>query len=111
MRANAGTVIDCRDVFDSLYRPALRQASEARVIAFEETDDFILRSGIADLVVNHAVRYFEQLVGRKVVANIYRDNLKPGGTASRAAAPACTVCAGDRSTACPAGTASARTAW
>ena len=58
MRANAGAVIDCRDVFDALYRPALQQASEDRVIAFEETDDVILQSGIADLVVNHLVCYF-----------------------------------------------------
>ena len=51
-------MIDCRDVFDALYRPALQHVSEARVIAFEETDDVILRSGIVDLVVNHLVRYF-----------------------------------------------------
>jgi hypothetical protein len=75
MCANAGTVIDCRDVFDALYRPALRQASEARVIAFEETDD-ILRSGVADLVVNYLVRYFEQFVGGKAAADMHGDNLE-----------------------------------
>ncbi|KAF1366149.1 hypothetical protein EJ07DRAFT_170934 [Lizonia empirigonia] len=68
-------VIDCRNVFDALYRPAMRQASEARVIVFEEIDDVILRSGIADLFIHYLVRYFEQFVNGKAAADIHNDNL------------------------------------
>ncbi|KAF3028716.1 hypothetical protein E8E12_000182 [Didymella heteroderae] len=71
----AHAVFDCRDVFEALYRPAFRQVSDARVVAFEETNDVILRSGIADLVANHFVRCFEQLVGGRAAADIHRHNL------------------------------------
>ena len=73
--ANAGAVFDCRHVFDELYRPAFRQVSEARVAASEETDHVVLEGGLADLVVDHLVRYFEQLVGGEAAADIHRDNL------------------------------------
>ena len=73
--ANARAVFDCKHVFDELYRPAFRQVSEARVAASEEKGDVLPWSDIADRVLDHFVRYFEQLVGGVAAADTHRDNL------------------------------------
>ena len=44
-------------------------------MAFSETNDVILQSGLITMVEGHLVRYFEQLVSGKAAADIHRDNL------------------------------------
>jgi hypothetical protein len=97
MLATAGAVFNCRDVFDTLYRPAFQQASEARVIVFEETDYVILRSGIANLVINHLVRYFEQFVNGKAAADIHGDNFARFLSSGHCIYENCVVVFGDHS--------------
>lgn len=74
-RANSRLVFDCKDIFNALYRPALLQVSEARVIAFDETNDVVLRSGMVNMVETHFTRYFEQLIAGRAAASIHADNL------------------------------------
>lgn len=60
--ANLNSVFDPTAVFDTLYRDAFYKAAKDRIIAFEETNDVILRSGLINTTRNHFVGCFEQLI-------------------------------------------------
>ena len=68
-------MFDCQTIFDTLYRSALRQVSDARVIALRETGDVVLRSGLTCMVENHLARLFAKFIGRTAAADIHRDTL------------------------------------
>jgi hypothetical protein len=75
MRAIAGAVFDCKDIFNSLYWLAFRPISKTRGVALEETHDAFPRSGLANLAKDYLARYFGQLVGGRTAAYIHRDDL------------------------------------
>ena len=64
-----------KDVLDTLYRPALLQASEACVIALEDTDKVVPANDLLGMVETHLARYFGQLVAGRAAARIHTDNL------------------------------------
>ena len=63
-------------MFRTLYRDAFSEGRLARAIAFEQTDDFLLRSGLIGLVEQSFVRYFDDYAtGQKSAIDIHSQNL------------------------------------
>lgn len=72
----SSAAFDPRLVFRTLYRDAFRKGSLARVIAFDQTDDFLLRSGLVGLVEQSFVRYFhDHASGAKSAVDVHSENL------------------------------------
>ncbi|KIW09696.1 hypothetical protein PV08_12039 [Exophiala spinifera] len=55
-------VFDSAQVFQSLYRDALREALGGRVVSFEGSPDIILRSAVLKLIQGKLSQYFDSLV-------------------------------------------------
>ncbi|KAF1357985.1 FabD/lysophospholipase-like protein [Lizonia empirigonia] len=67
---------DPRLVFTTLYKNTFKEGNLARVIAFDQTDDFLLRSGLIELVEKNFVRYFHDYVSSgKSAVDIHSQNL------------------------------------
>lgn len=71
-------IFEPADVFKVLYRDVFLQVSEARVIAFKESEDVILRSGFINMVEEHLAGLFEQSVRDPMTpsARIHMGNLR-----------------------------------
>ncbi|KAH8799647.1 acyl transferase/acyl hydrolase/lysophospholipase, partial [Xylogone sp. PMI_703] len=65
-------------VFRTLYRDVFYQVSNSRVIAFEGTQDVILRSGFINSVENRLLEFFEESIRSKGIPSsmIHRGNLR-----------------------------------
>ncbi|KAI9767708.1 MAG: hypothetical protein M1839_004369 [Geoglossum umbratile] len=64
-------------VFKTLYKGVFTQVSKDRVMAFEGSEDVILRSGFINMVENHLLDLFERSIQDTMTSSdIHRDNLR-----------------------------------
>ena len=70
-------MFDAVSVFRTLYRDVLHRVNDSSVIAFEESNDVILRSGFINLIENRFLEYFTQSIqgGGRSSVEIHRETL------------------------------------
>ena len=74
--ANFDIAFEPKTVFNTIYKDVFCQVTKARVIAFEQSNHVILRSGFINMVENQFVRCFQQFTCNNVTAaEIHKSNL------------------------------------
>jgi hypothetical protein len=72
----SSAAFDPRLIFRALYRDAFKEGNVARVIALGQTEDFLLRGGLIELVEQSFVRYFQDYApSEKSAIDIHSQNL------------------------------------